>query len=255
MRIGIGCSRKIRFSSYILLPMFLVFFLLNKPLWIYVLFSMLTLFLLRELSKIDIIADEEMEDPDLTSLVKEIARAEGVKIKRVIVKRMGIFALVKGFSKTIVLSERLVKELSTDELKAIIYHELGHKTLKMRLREILKPSLDGLIFGGLMLLILLDQEGVISERWILKLITGIFCGLFFILFERSSYKDEYEADKYAAERTSVETMISALEKIKPSQFRNCNSATHPSFDNRILQLKKLRDIEEAQKRTSNLNCS
>lgn len=171
-----------------------------------------------------------------------------------------------GKSKRIVLFDTLTKTLSTDELVAVLGHELGHFKLKHILKRLIftiplefvllfalyklaqftnlytgfgfanitAQNVSSVQFIGLFLAVLI--YGSISE--IIRPITNIF-----------SRKDEYEADKFSVEHcNNKDELISALIKLNsdnlsellPPKLYVFWNFSHPTLIERIAALKKLK---------------
>ena len=171
-----------------------------------------------------------------------------------------------GKSKRIVLFDTLTKTLTTDELVAVLGHELGHFKLKHILKRLIftiplefvllfalyklaqftdlytgfgfanitAQNVSSVQFIGLFLAILI--YGSISE--IISPITNIF-----------SRKDEYEADKFSVEHcNNKEDLISALIKLNsdnlsellPPKLYVFWNFSHPTLIERIAALKKIK---------------
>lgn len=142
-----------------------------------------------------------------------------------------------GPKKRIVLFDTLIKDLSTEELVAVLAHEIGHykkrHTLQMLVMSIIQT---GIILFVLSLALRIPQ---VSEAlggaqsfhlWVVAFgilftpISMIF-GMFTSVFSR---KNEYEADAYAKANYSGEHLKNAL--IKLSRNNLSNLRPHPAYE-------------------------
>ena len=167
-----------------------------------------------------------------------------------------------GKSKRIVLYDTLVKQLTTDELEAVLGHELGHYKLHHILRKIC--IMLPLEFVMMFVLYKIAQSNslytgfgfAIAEEMIIPL---QFIGLFLSslvatslteilspIMNFGSRKDEYAADKFSAELTkNPDALISGLIKLNsenlsellPPKLYVIWNYSHPTLVERIKALK------------------
>ena len=162
-----------------------------------------------------------------------------------------------GRAKRIVFFDTLLKHLNTNEVAAVLAHELGH----FKHRHIAKRMVwtFGLMLGMLWILGLLKQElwfyqglGVSTNSTatallLFFLVMPVFTFIFAPLSSMSSRKHEYEADAYAAEQESAQDLINALVKLyegnaatlTPDPLHSMFYDSHPPAALRIAALKKL----------------
>lgn len=212
-----------------------------------------------------------LEEGELKTRITELMQNLGFKSSGIFVmdasKRSGhsnaYFGGI-GKSKRIVLYDTLIKQLTTDELVAVLGHELGHYKLHHIIRRfcVLIPVEFALMF----ILYKIAQSTSIYTGFGFAL-TGIkvesvqFIGLFLAslvagslseisspLRNFSSRKDEFAADKFSAELTGhPEHLISALIKLNsenlselvPPKIYVAWNYNHPSLVERVEALKKL----------------
>jgi STE24 endopeptidase len=153
-----------------------------------------------------------------------------------------------------VLYDTLIKELTTQELVAVLAHEIGHYKKKHTFLSLVLS----LFQMGIMLFILslfitnpqLSQALGVNEPVFhlglvafgmlytpFSLITGFFMNLI-------SRKNEYEADNYAAAKSNNTALISALKKLASNNLSNLTphplyvniTYSHPSLYQRVLNL-------------------
>jgi STE24 endopeptidase len=142
-----------------------------------------------------------------------------------------------GGKKNIVLYDNLVNDMNTDEITAVLAHEVGHYKKKHVLQSILisiaQMGIMFFLFGWLASNPLMAEVlGAKQNSFHLSLITfsllyapvSMVTGLLMNLFSR---KNEYEADAYAKETYSPAPLISALKKLSINHLSNLQP--HPAF--------------------------
>lgn len=160
---------------------------------------------------------------------------------------MGLFKM-----KRVLLTPKIVSYLNASEVKAIIYHELGHyhyKHLRKRLSIIALIILAylsiGFIFFTFPVLSLMDLPYTLFNIF-------LFIGIGIYLLEsmietfmiHMMHKQEYEADHYVKQNHYGQALISALKKIKTIESETILhplyqslKVSHPSIKDRIKRLK------------------
>ncbi len=141
-----------------------------------------------------------------------------------------------GRNKSIVLYDTLVESQTTEELVAVLAHEVGHYKKK----HIPKSMIISILNTGILFFILgwaLGQPmlsealgathsfhiGILAFSLLyspISMITGIFMNYF-------SRKNEYEADHYAKTTYGAAPMISALKKLSTNHLSNLTP--HPAY--------------------------
>ena len=142
-----------------------------------------------------------------------------------------------GGKKNIVLYDNLVNDMNTDEITAVLAHEVGHYKKKHVLQSITisiaQMGVMFFLFGWLAgNPVMAEVLGAKQNSFYLSLITfsmlyspvSIITGLLMNLFSR---KNEYEADAYAKETYSAQPLISALKKLSVNHLSNLQP--HPAF--------------------------
>ena len=161
-----------------------------------------------------------------------------------------------GPKKRIVLYDTLIKELTTDELIAVLAHEIGH----YKKRHTITGLVLSILQMGLMLFLLslfisnpylsralgVDEPvfhiGLIAFGLLytpLSLTTGLFMNIL-------SRKNEYQADDFAAKNFNSGALISALKKLSSNNLSNLTphpfyvtvNYSHPSLLQRVINLQK-----------------
>lgn len=142
-----------------------------------------------------------------------------------------------GHKKNIVLYDTLIQDMTTDEITAVLAHEVGHYKKKHVLQSIvlsiLQMGVMFFIFGWLVGSPLMAEVlGAKESSFHLSLVTfsliyspiSLVLGLFMNLFSR---KNEYEADTYARDTYSAEPLISSLKKLSVNHLSNLKP--HPAY--------------------------
>ncbi len=167
-----------------------------------------------------------------------------------------------GKSKRIVLYDTLVNQLTTDELEAVLGHELGHYKLHHILRKICimlpvefilmfvlyKIAQSHLLYTGFGFAI--TQEMIIPLQFIglflSSLVATSLTEILSPIMNFGSRKDEYAADKFSAELTkNPDALISGLIKLNsenlsellPPKLYVIWNYSHPTLIERIKALK------------------
>lgn len=136
-----------------------------------------------------------------------------------------------GKNKRIALYDTLIENHTTDELVAVLAHEIGHFKKKHIVKNMIISTLHtGVLFG--LLQIFLTMPGLFEAFYMeqMSVYAGlIFFGMLFapiemilsILMQIQSRKHEYEADAFAATTTGKpEDMIAVLKKLSADNLSN-----------------------------------
>ncbi|MCO5230604.1 MAG: M48 family metallopeptidase [Chitinophagales bacterium] len=142
-----------------------------------------------------------------------------------------------GSKKTIVLYDTLIQQLSTEEVVAVMAHEIGHYQHK----HVTKSLIIGLLQMGVMLWVLslclklpaihealgtsqpAFHIGIIAFSLLyspVELLTGLGMNML-------SRKNEYEADNYAKKWSNKDDLIHGLKKLHKDTLSNINP--HPAY--------------------------
>ena len=165
-------------------------------------------------------------------------------------------AYFSGFGKTkrIVFFDTLLKNLSEDEIEAVLAHELGH----FKRRHIIKRMawlFAGSLVGLWLLATLMQADwfyaglGVTTHTTatallLFVLVSPVFTFLLHPVLARLSRKHEFEADQYAAQTASATALIRALVKLyednastlTPDPIHSAFYDSHPPAGIRIARL-------------------
>lgn len=204
-----------------------------------------------------------LEDGELKSAIEKYAQKVGFKLNNIFVidgskRSTKANAYFSGFGtqKRITLFDTLINDLETDEIVAVLAHEVGHYKRK----HIIFNLISSILLTGLTLYILslfinsslLSQAlGVSIPSFHIGLIAfGILyspvseiTGLFMNYMSR---KFEYQADNFAKETFAALPLITSLKKLSKNSLSNLTPHpayvfmhySHPTLLQRILNLEK-----------------
>ncbi len=165
-----------------------------------------------------------------------------------------------GKKKRIVLYDTLISTLSTEEIVAVLAHEIGHyKRKHTRKMFIFQVAYFGILFfimsfflknGDLIAQTLYGNSEHYGSFWLSMIAFSVIFSpvstIVNVLMYMFSRKNEYEADLFAKQNNLAEQLISALKKLSSSSLSNLTPHpyyiffhfSHPSLYQRILALKK-----------------
>ncbi len=147
------------------------------------------------------------------------------------------------FSKTILIGKPLAESMSNDELKSIIYHEVGH----LRLNHLNKLYFTSLTLSSLsyFLFLLRSQVALFNSSAPMEILsvgmTGAVMGLlFWYIPGKIQYRFELKADLYAATMNGKENLVNALKKLDTLSNGDVakGGITHPKLQVRIENILK-----------------
>ncbi|MEZ4629691.1 MAG: M48 family metallopeptidase [Deinococcales bacterium] len=185
-----------------------------------------------------------LEDGELKQRLEAYARGQGFALKDIFVmdgsrrsSKANAFFSGLGREKKIVLFDTLIEKMSTDEIIAVLAHEVGH----YKKRHVPLFIILSLVYVGLLLFIL--SKLIFSESLSLALgaqglsypINLIAAGLLFSplslilgsLTNALSRRFEFQADDFAATTSSASAMQSALKNLASSNLSNLSP--HPFY--------------------------
>ncbi len=186
-----------------------------------------------------------LEDGELKQAILDYAKSVNFKVENIYVmdgskrsSKSNAFFTGFGKHKRIALFDTLIENHTTDELVAVLAHEIGHYKKK----HVLKGMIISILHTGVLFLLLsifLQFRGLFDAFYMdqVSLYSGlIFFGLLYspielvlsILMQMFSRRNEYEADAFAAKtiRTS-ESMVVALKKLSRDNLSNLTP--HPFY--------------------------
>ena len=185
-----------------------------------------------------------LEDGELRDAIESFSEKAGFKLDNIFVMdgskrstKANAFFSGLGSRKRIVLYDTLINDLATEEIVAVLAHEVGHYKLK----HTLTGTILGLLQTGIILyifsLVVGNPDfslalGVNEPQFHIGLITF---GLLFspistivgLLVNVMSRKNEFAADKYASNYSNGEKLISALKTISANALSN--PTPHPVY--------------------------
>jgi STE24 endopeptidase len=190
-----------------------------------------------------------LEEGELRDAINEFATKVGFKLDNIYVidgskrsTKANAYFTGLGMKKRIVLYDTLIKDHSTEELVAVLAHEIGHYKLKHTLSSIVfSVAQSGIMLYVLSLFIAKDSEislalaqalGAKEASFHIGLIgfgilyspLSMILGLIMNVISR---KNEYAADHYAAVNYSAEHLGTALKKLSVNNLSNLNP--HPAY--------------------------
>jgi len=206
-----------------------------------------------------------LEDGELRQAIEQFSLKAGFKLDNIFVMdgskrstKANAFFSGLGPRKRIVLYDTLINDLETDEIVAVLAHEVGHYKLK----HTLWGTLMGIVQMGAILFVFslvvgspelsyalgaserLFHLGLLSFGLLLSPVSLVI-GLFVNVLSR---KNEYAADAFAARYLDGELLISALKKISANALSNPTPHpvyvffhySHPSLLTRIQAIRNLK---------------
>ena len=186
-----------------------------------------------------------LPEGELRDAINEYAQRIGFKLENLYVMdgskrstRSNAFFTGFGRHRRIVLFDTLIEKHTTDELVAVLGHEMGHYKLK----HILKMMAVGFLQTGLMFFILslfISYPGLFQAFYVQE--PSVYAGLIFfgmlfsplgnfigLIIQYVSRTHEYAADKFASATTgNGEAMIGALKRLSVDNLSNLEP--HPFY--------------------------
>ena len=176
--------------------------------------------------------------------IESFLRNEGYSYRIRIIKGKIENAFATGvfpFTKTILIGEPLCEKMTDNELKGVVFHEIGHLKLghlyKMFFLNVVSSII--LVFLYSFSTDIIESQhyrDTIMEPVIVALVGGIYGVIAFILipyfFQR---RLEYQADAFAVRKVGAEQYVQTLEKLNEITENKMmkGSVTHPSLKDRI----------------------
>ncbi len=190
-----------------------------------------------------------LEPGELRSAIERFAEKTGFKLNNIFVidgskrsSKANAYFSGLGSKKRIVLFDTLIKEHTTDELVAVLAHEIGH----YKKRHTLIGVIVSILQTGLMLFILslFIQKGSALSSAICESLGGklpsfhlgiLAFGMLYsplslvlgLIMNIVSRKNEYAADRYAAENSNSSALQDALKKLSVNHLSNLRP--HPIY--------------------------
>lgn len=185
-----------------------------------------------------------LEKGELREKIEGYCKKVGFKLKNIYVmdgskrsSKSNAFFSGLGPKKTIVLFDTLIEKHSTNELVAILAHEVGHYKKK----HILISTITGILQITIMIYLfsLFANSDIFAKALHIKQASfhiGLLVFSFLyspinmiteILMNILSRKNEYEADKFAAETFNAQNLITSLLKLSVDNLTN--PYPHPAY--------------------------
>ena len=208
-----------------------------------------------------------LEPGELRDAIKNFADKVGFKLDNIFVingskrsTKANAYFTGFGSKKRIVLYDTLINDMETDELVAVLAHEIGH----FKKKHVIQGLLISLIQTGIVLFIfsLLINNANLSKALGVE-IPNFHIGLvaFGILYSPVSFvlgifmnllsrKNEYQADEFAAVHFKPEALASALKKLSVKNLSNLTPHktyvffhySHPTLLQRLARLNTLKKV-------------
>lgn len=204
-----------------------------------------------------------LEDGELRNAISAFSKKVGFKLDNIFVidgskrsTKANAYFTGLGSKKRIVLYDTLINDLNTEELVAVLAHEIGHNKKK----HVVQGLLIGLIQTGVVLFIfgllinnpnLSKALGVEAPNFHIGLVAfgilyspiSFFTGIFMNMLSR---KNEYQADRFAAENYKPVALAGALKKLSVNNLSNLTPHktyvffhySHPTLLQRLAFLKQ-----------------
>ena len=202
-----------------------------------------------------------LEEGELKASIHAFSKKAGFKLNNIYVidgskRSTKANAYFSGFGakKRIVLYDTLINDLTTDEIVAVLAHEIGHYKKK----HVMINMFISLLLTGftLFLFSLLIDNAILSEALSVEMpsfhIGLITFGILYspiseltgILMNYMSRKFEYQADNYAKTKYGGEALISSLKKLSRNSLSNltphkANVFVHYSHPTLLQRIKNL----------------
>jgi STE24 endopeptidase len=204
-----------------------------------------------------------LEEGELRDAIEQFAQKAGFALTNIYVMdgskrstKANAYFTGMGKKKRIVLFDTLIKDLETEEIVAVLAHEIGHYKKKHIVQSLIMSTITmGITFYILSLflgnLALAEALGGHISSFHLSLIGFSFLftpisELTGLLFNSISRKNEYAADNFAAGFGLSDALISGLKKLSVKSLSNLNPHplvvfcyySHPTLLQRIQNLSK-----------------
>lgn len=205
-----------------------------------------------------------LEDGEVKEAIQEFSANVGYEVTKISVidasKRSSkLNAYFSGFGhfKKVVLYDTLLEKMSTEQIVAVLAHEIGHSKHKHIIFNLAQSVLMMLLYIGVFVLVL--QNDVFSTAFGFESANfGFSIILFTVLLEpvtillglltsTLSRKHEYQADYFASSKFSKHHMEQALKVLARENFANLTphpmfvklKYSHPPIVNRIREIRKV----------------
>jgi len=185
-----------------------------------------------------------LDDGELKNAIRAFADKAGFKLDNIFVidgskrsTKANAYFSGMGAKKRIVLYDTLIKDHTTEELVAVLAHEIGHYKMK----HTLKGMIMSIVQTGVMLFIisLFIGNPVLSQAMgaeqgsfhmgilAFGLLYSPLSLLLGLMMNAISRKHEFEADRFAGEKYNAEALQTALKKLSVNNLSNLRP--HPVY--------------------------
>ena len=185
-----------------------------------------------------------LEEGELRSAIEEFAQKAGFELTNIYVidgskrsTKANAYFSGLGAKKRIVLYDTLIKELSTQEIVAVLAHEIGHYKHKHTRSMIAVSLLSNLLMFALLGYFVASPElsiamgGSIASFHLGIMAFGILYSpvsmLLGLVINSLSRRNEFQADAYAASFGLGDDLVNALKKLSSTALSNLQP--HPAF--------------------------
>ena len=203
-----------------------------------------------------------LPEGELRDAIEQFAEKVGFKVDNIYVQdsskrstKANAYFTVFFNKKRIVLYDTLIKQLSTEEIVAVLAHEIGHEKHHHTLRALLSSLLQFLLMFVLLGLILhydVFAEAIgceptfVAKLVVFMLLYNPIVAVIKIIGNIFSRKHEYQADSFAKNNGLADALISGLKKLMANHLGNplphpltvWITYSHPTLCQRIEALKK-----------------
>ncbi len=202
-----------------------------------------------------------LEEGELRDAIEDFAKKVGFKLDNIFVidgskrsTKANAYFSGLGPKKRIVLYDTLIKDLSTEEIVAVLAHEIGHYKKKHTLSNIAVSVIQSGIMFYIFSLLVNNEElskalGSETVSFQLGLVAfGILYSpistIIGLIMNTISRKHEYQADAFAKQYKQSEGLISGLKKLTAKNLSNLTphpwyvffNYSHPTLYQRIKAL-------------------
>jgi STE24 endopeptidase len=185
-----------------------------------------------------------LEEGELKEKLSKLSSRVGYELKSVVVINVSsrtskLNAYFSGFgkSKKVMLADTLFEKLTTDEIVAVVAHEIGHSVCNHMMKDLLKEIITTGIYLALFTLVL--NTSIFADAFNLTTKNIAFGLVVFLMMlapirkvltfisATISRKHEKEADMYVVDNGYGEEYINAFKKVARENFGHLNP--HPLF--------------------------
>lgn len=184
-----------------------------------------------------------LSDGELRTKILEFAQANNFAVKNIFVMdgskrstKANAFFSGLGGQKTIVLFDTLIHSMTTDEVVAVLAHEIGHFKMKHARRQIVLGVLQtGVLFYLLSLFLKIDgfaqALGMQPSFYAGLLVFSFIISPLFLLVNLGamiiSRSHEFEADRFAKDRNQGTALATSLKTLTKNNYSN--PTPHPWY--------------------------